>query len=190
VWCGIVVAIALVVRASRHREWTARTHVALILVGSVVCQAVVHGITARFEHPQYHNGTWISSVMLAWFAVDFLATGPRAARWAATAMTAVLAASLVFAVGALAVRLHRSEGTRDTYGPTLANQQEVARALARYPPDADVRVHVTMWQRYPHTLAILRRLNARPPVTRRRWTIELRYASQDPASGAIQMAVR
>ena len=88
VWCGIVVAIALMVRASRHREWTARTHVAAISVGSLLCQAVVHGITAKFEHPHYHNGTWISSVMLAWFAVDFLATGPRAARWAATAATA------------------------------------------------------------------------------------------------------
>ena len=43
---------------------------------------------AKFEHPHYHNGTWISSVLLAWFAVDFLATGPRAARWAATAATA------------------------------------------------------------------------------------------------------
>ena len=88
VWCGIVVAIALMVRASRHREWTARTHVAAISVGSLLCQAAVHGITAKFEHPHYYNGTWISVVLLAWFAVDFLATGPRGARWAATAATA------------------------------------------------------------------------------------------------------
>jgi hypothetical protein len=190
VWCGFVVAIALMVRASRHREWTARTHVAAISVGSLLCQAVVHGITAKFEHPHYHNGTWISSVMLAWFAVDFLATGPKAARWAATSVTAALAASLLLAVGTLAVRLHRSQGTRDTYGPTLANQQQVARALARYPPDTDVQVHVAMWERFPHTLAILRELNARPRAMLARRTIELRYASQDPASGAIEMVVR
>jgi hypothetical protein len=190
VWCGIVVAIALMVRASRRREWTPRAHVAAISVGSLLCQAVVHGITARFEHPHYHNGTWISFVVLTWFAVDFLATGRRAARWAATAATAALAASLLLAVGALAVRLHRSGGTRDTYGPTLANQQQVARALARYPPDTHVQVHVTMWERFPHTLAILRELNARPRAMLARRRIELRYATQDPASGAIEMVVR
>jgi hypothetical protein len=190
VWCGIVVAITLMLRASRHRAWTPRTHLAAISVGSLVCQAVLHGITARFEHPHYHNATWISSVVLAWFAVDAMATGRTAARWAARSTTAILAASLLIAVGMLAVRLHRSQGTRDTYGPTLANQQQVARALARYPPDSHVQVHVTMWQRFPHTLAILRELNARPRVTRPRRRIELRYASQDPASGAIEMVVR
>ena len=46
-----------------------------------------------------------------------------------------------------------ASGTRDVYGPTLANQQQVARALARYAPDSDVQVHVNMWQRFPHTLA-------------------------------------
>jgi hypothetical protein len=53
-----------------------------------------------------------------------------------------------------------------------------------------VQVHVTMWQRFPHTLTILRELNARPRVTRSRRTIQLRFASQDPASGAIEMVVR
>ena len=61
----------------------------------------------------------------------------------------------------------------------------------RYRPDSNVQVHVTMWQRFPHTLATLRELNARPAVTgRRRRTIELRHPSQDPASGAIEMVVR
>ena len=87
--------------------------------------------------------------------------------------------------------LHRSRGTRDIYGPTLANQQQVARALARYAPDSDVQVHVNMWQRFPQTLAILRRAERRRArSTCRGATIELRYASADPASGAIEMVVR
>jgi hypothetical protein len=88
------------------------------------------------------------------------------------------------------VGLHRSQGTRDTYGPTLTNQQQVARALARYSLDSDVQVHVNMWERYPRTLAILRELNARPRVNAPRRTVEVRYASSDPGSGAVEIAVR
>jgi hypothetical protein len=190
VWCGIVIAVALMVRASRHREWTARTHIAAIAVVSLACQAVIHGVTAKFEHPHYHNGAWISVALLAWLAVDLLARGPGPARWLAHAATAVLATSLLIAVGALAVGLHRTQGTRDVYGPTLANQQRVARALARFSSDSDVQVHVAMWQRFPHTLAILRELNAPARVRPTRRTLEVRYASRDPASGAIELTVR
>jgi hypothetical protein len=96
----------------------------------------------------------------------------------------------VIAVGVLAVGLHRTQGTRHVYGPTLANQQRVARALARFSSESDVRVRVAMWQRFPQTLAILRELNApaRARLTPR--TLEVRYASPDPASGAIELTVR
>ena len=67
----------------RARAVDARAHIAAIAVGSLVCQAVIHGISAKFEHPHYHNGTWISFVLLAWLAVDWLAERRRAARWAA-----------------------------------------------------------------------------------------------------------
>jgi hypothetical protein len=190
VWCGIAVAVMLVVRSWRSGGWTARAHIAAIAVASLVCQAAIHGISAKFEHPHYHNGTWISFVMLAWLAVDFLAARGRAARWAARATTGLLAASLLLAVGTLALRLHRSRGTRDVYGPTLANQQQVARALRRYAPDSDVQSHVSMWVRFPQTLAILRQLNASRGVGLPRRTVEIRYASDDPASGAIEMVPR
>jgi hypothetical protein len=108
----------------------------------------------------------------------------------ATAATAVLAASLLTSVGTLALGLHRSRGTRDVYGPTLANQQQVARELARYAPDSDVEVHVNMWQRFPHTLATLRALNRRTEGGLRHQRIEVGYVSPDPASGAIELIVR
>lgn len=190
VWCGIVVAVMLIVRAWRQRDWSARAHLAAIAAASLACQAVLHGLTGKFEHPHYHNGTWISLVVLAWLAVDWLATGPRVARVTATAATAVLAASLLTSVGTLALGLHRSRGTRDVYGPTLANQQRVARELARYAPDSDVEVHVNMWQRFPHTLATLRALNRRTEGGLRHQRIEVGYVSPDPASGAIELIVR
>ncbi|MEO7271379.1 MAG: hypothetical protein ABIX28_03625 [Vicinamibacterales bacterium] len=190
VWCGILVSVALMIRAWRQQEWDARTHIAAIAVGSLVCQAVIHGVTAKFEHPHYDNGTRIALVVVAWVAVDWLAAGPKVARVAAITATAALAAALLIAVGSLAVGLHRSQGTRDVYGPTLANQQQVARALARYAPDSEVQVHVNMWERFPHTLATLRALNSRPVTTATRRTIELHDATTDPASGAVAWSVR
>ena len=88
----------------------------------IACQAVIDGISAKFEHPHYQNATWISFVLLAWLAVD-VAERRRVTRWAAIAGTGLLAASLLAAVGALLLGLHRSGGTREIYGPTLANQQ-------------------------------------------------------------------
>ena len=101
-----------------------------------------------------------------------------------------MAAALLLAVGTLALRLHRNRGTRDIYGPTLANQQEIARELARYAPTSSVQSDVTMWERFPHTLAILRRLNPGRAADLPRRTIELRYASGDRASGAVEMVAR
>jgi hypothetical protein len=51
-------------------------------------------------------------------------------------------------------------------------------------------VHVNMWNRFPHTLAILRQLNVSRRMDLPRRTLELRYASDDPASGAIEIVER
>jgi len=196
VWGGLAVALVLIARARWSRQWTARAHIAAIAVASLVCESVIHGISARFQHPHYQNGVWISLVVLAWFAVDFLATrrGPvrivRIGGWAAPVAAGLLAATLVGAVGLLAFGLHRSRGTRDIYGPTIANQQQVARALARYAQTSDVQVHVNMWERFPHTIAILRRLNVSHRADLPQRVLEVRYVTDDPASGAIEMVER
>ena len=84
VWCGIAVAIALM---SRPREIVSgprgRTLRRSRSARSCARRSSMAS-RAKFEHPHYHNGTWISVVLLAWFAVDFLATGPRGARWGRT----------------------------------------------------------------------------------------------------------
>jgi len=189
VGCGLVVAITLVVQAARTRAWNVRAHVAAIVVASLICQAAIHGMTAKFEHPHYYNGAWISFVLLAWFAVDFLAARRSGARWAAAA-TGLLAATLLLTVGTLALRLHQSRGTREIYGPTLANQQQIARELSGYASTSPVQTNVTMTKRYPQALAILRQLNASRRMDLPRRTFELRYASDDPASGEIELVER
>jgi hypothetical protein len=47
-----------------------------------------------------------------------------------------------------------------------------------------------MWNRFPHTLDILRQLNQIDWPGLPRGRFELRYASTDPASGAIEVVAR
>jgi uncharacterized membrane protein YuzA (DUF378 family) len=189
VWGGIGIALYYIVRAVRGRVWSPRAHVAAILIGTLALQSVIDGVSAKYQHPHYQNATWISFVLLAWLAVD-AAERRRTTRWAATTGTGLLAGSLLASVAALMVGLHRSSGTREVYGATLASQQRVARALANYAPASDVQCHVIMWERFPHTLAILRQLNPGRRADRPQRTLEVRYVSEDPSSGAIELVER
>jgi hypothetical protein len=147
-------------------------------------------MTGKFQHPQYYNGTWIVFTVLAWFAIDSLMERQTAFRWAGMAATGVLAASLLVAVATVAVRLHRSRGTREVYGPTIGNQQRVARVLARYSPHSRVTAHVSLYELYPHTLAVLRELNPASDDDRPVHDLEVRYTSGDVSSGAIEVVTR
>jgi hypothetical protein len=189
VWGGIAISGRRIIAASRTGDWTARSHIAAILIGALICQSIIDTMTGKVQHPQYYNGTWIVFTLLAWFAVDSLMEERTAFRWAGVATTGVLAASLLVAVASVAVRLHRSGGTREVYGPTIANQQRVARVLARYSPKSRVTAHVSLYELYPHTLAVLRELN--PGVDDRpEQDLEVRYASGNVSSGAIEVVTR
>jgi hypothetical protein len=189
VWSGIAVAVWRIVSAIRVGQWNASAHVSVLLIGMLACQSLIDGFSGRFQHPHYQNATWIATVLLAWMAVDRLATLRAPIRMLAPAASGVLAVALLLAVGALLFSLHRTGGTRKTYGPTLANQQRVARALAEFSGDSRVSSSVDLYALYPHTLAVLRQLN--PP---RRWApardVELRYVSADEASGRIELVER
>src|SRR4029450_2718298 len=132
-WGGIALAAWRIAEAIRSRrnyirgrgtllpgDWTARTHIAAILLGSLVCQSVIDALSGKFEHPQYYNGTWIAFTLLAWFAVDFIVEQRPAIRWSAVAATGLLAGALLVAVVTIAVRLHVSSGTRAVYGTTIS----------------------------------------------------------------------
>jgi hypothetical protein len=189
-WIGIGVAAWWIARAIRSRDWTPRTHLAAILLAALACQAVVSAVSGKFDHPQYHNGTWIAFTLLSWFAVDAATKQRSAIRWSGPVATALLAAALLVSVATVAVRLHRTRGTREVYGPTLGNQQQVARTLARYAPGSRVTARVDLYTRYPHTLAVLRELNPGSGTDRPRRSLEIRYASNDQASGAIEVVSR
>jgi hypothetical protein len=189
-WTGIAVAAWWVARAIRSRDWTPRTHLAAILLAALACQGVMSAVSGKFDHPQYHNGTWIALTLLSWFAVDAAMKQRSAVRWSGLAATALLAGALLVSVTTVAMRLHRTRGTREVYGPTLANQQHVARTLARYAAESRVTAHVDLYTRYPHTLAVLRELNPGSGRDRPQRALEIRYASDDHASGAIEVVAR
>ena len=187
VWTGIGVSAWQVLQARWTRQTTPRTHVALILLGTLVCQMALDGYAGKFLHPQYYNATWVTFTVLAWMAVDWLAMRRGALQWTAPATTGVLATALLVTVATLAIRLHHTSGTREIYGPTLANQQRVARALARYASHNPVSTNVVPYQLYPHALETLRQLNTARYESRRTGDLEVRYSSHDPASGAIEL---
>ena len=189
VWTGIGVALWRVVRAMRTRAWSATDHIAAILVGALACQVALDGFAGKFEHPQYQNATWIATVVFAWFAADFLAAQRGAWRLLAPLATGLLGAALLVTVATLAARLHRTGGTRETYGPTLANQLSVAQGLSQYSPRSPVSLDVKLYQDFPHALTALRLLNPPPPGAPER-DLHIRYASANPASGRIQLVER
>ncbi len=187
VWCGIGVAIWRLVQAARARDWPPRAHVAMIAVAVLAAQSIIHGVTAKFDHPHYHNGAWITIVLLAWFAVDALVRRPQPLARLGVAVTSLIAAANLAAVAALALGLHRTQGTREIYGPTLANQLQVAKGIARFARTSPIHNQVIAWERFPHTLALLRQLTESRRIDLPRRTLDLRYASDDPRSGAITL---
>jgi hypothetical protein len=186
VWAGLYRAALTVRGAARTRAWTPREHLAAIALAAVAAQIVLDAVTGKFEHPHYQNGTWIAFVLLAWMAVDRAVRGPRVWARVAAAVTVLIAVADAGSVALLLARLH-GRGTREVYGPTLANQQAVARGLARYSPASRIDSEVVMWNRFPHTLDTLRELNrshrADLPVA----SLQLRYASDDPDSGLVEL---
>ena len=190
VWSGIGVAVSAVARAVRAGAWDARAHLAALALAALVMQAVVHGVSGKFEHPHYQNGTWIATVLLAWMAVDALARRTGGPAMAAATTLLVLATNAT-AVATLVVRLHEGRGTRNAvYGPVLAEQQEVARLLAPLAPDSPLDMRVDLWIRFPGTLATLRSLQPAPAGERPRAQIVVDYATRDPRRADVRVIVR
>jgi hypothetical protein len=189
VWAGIGVAAWYIVTALRSRRWTPRAHMAVVLLGALVCQIAIDGMSGKFQHPHYENGTWMVFVLLAWLTLDACASA-RPTRWAAITVSGALAAALTLPTVVIAIRLHQSGGTRETYGATLANQQQIARDLEAYAPEVPVIPEVALIQRYPHALAAVRQLTPRGERSRRAGSIVIRYANRRPESGVIMLEER
>ena len=189
-WGGIVVAIVFVRDAWRTSTWSPRAHLASIALAALATQAVIHGLSGKFEHPHYQNGTWIATVLLAWLTVDTLVRRPSTRPLAVASVILVLASNLAV-TATLAWRIHEGRGIRnDVYGPTLARQQAVARTLAPVAPDSPLDNRIDLWARFPGTLETLRALQPGRPGERPRAAIVLDYASPDPRRADVRVILR
>ncbi len=181
VWGGMALAVAETLRAIQARRLSTRQHAIILALTVLGAQMALNGLTGTEGHPHYYNATWIAFAVFAWLTADWLATRAMAIF---APYACALAASLLLLVAT--IRIHG--GTRENYGPTLANQMEIAAELARYPPSTPLQLNVRNYQLYPHALATLRLLRPVQPVGADRPSrLFVVYASSDPANGRIRL---
>ncbi len=184
VWGGVVLAVASTRRAIRRRRFDAREHAALLALIVLAVQIALGVLTRTHSHPHYYNATWIAFALFAWLTADWLATRAMAIA-VCVPYAGALATSLLLCVAGI----RRNGGTREEgYGPTLANQMEVAAELARYPPGTPLRLDVPSYQLFPQALATLRMLQpVRAGQPQRASQLAIVYDSSDPANARIRL---
>lgn len=181
VWAGMGVSAWELVRRARGQPLSIRNQVASLLLGVLLAQTLLNALSGKHGPPHYYNATWIVLALFAWLAVDKLAGIGWAGR-----VTAATSFALLAVLGTLAVSLHLGRGTRETYGPTLGNQIELARELARFSKDSKVSSDVPTIKAYPHALQTLRGLfasDASEEVAR----FKVEYRSEDPHDGRVRL---
>jgi hypothetical protein len=184
VWVGIVLAAYSTFRAVRRKEpMNTQQKIALLALATLGAQIVLNGMTGTARRPHYYNGTWIIFVLFAWLCMD-AAGNLGVARW----IMVPYGAAQVVVLALLVAQVHRNGGSRDGYGPTVANQMQIASELKQYSPETPIRMDVLNYQQYPHALQSVRSLD--PPDTRRalrNTQLAVVYASPNPSDGRIKL---
>ena len=187
VWGGMAIAVQRLRGLGRGTTPCLVDHAAIVSLVIVAAQMLLDGVTAAEVHPHYFNATWIAYVVLAWLAADWLAARRRW-RW----LVLAYGGSLVVATVWLLALMHVTGGNREThYGPTLANQMEVAAQLSRAGAGCTWTTDVPHYREYPHTLAALQTLRPLPEdQTLPARALVIRYASSDPHDGRVVVTTR
>jgi hypothetical protein len=171
-WTLVVHALALVgaglavrgaLQLARRRELEplerVRAQAGLLCLCIVGAQALLDGMTGAEGFTHYFNATWIAFAVLAWFGLE----STRRVPWLAPATTLSVGAASLTVLLFLLANVHTRGPSREHYGPTLANQTAVARALDRYGPGTQVEVLASSVLRFPDGLRVLRLLDTRRP---------------------------
>jgi hypothetical protein len=178
-WVGLAVAAWALLR---RRLDPRRAHAAALALSLVAAQMVLNGLSDRWGYWHYFNATWIATAVLAWLGID----AARRVPGLAAALAGTLGACLLFVTVYLAVRIHTGGASRDSYGATLANQLAVVRELRRHAP-GPLRIEVGQYRRFPHALETLLRIVPRASTPAPALPLRVRYLSDDPDDGRIQV---
>ena len=106
----------------------------------------------------------------------------------ATAVCGPYAAALATTILLLIASIHRSGGTREGYGPTLANQMQIATELRQYSAAVPLDFKVLNYQKFPRALETLRLLQPSTSGQLQQAShLSIVYASSETTSGRIRL---
>ena len=181
--------VYLCLRAADDPDAPLREMAGVLLLSLAFFVVLANGMRLR-EHPHYYNGMWIAFFAFWWIGMSALARHVWARRLYA-AQAGVMATALL--TGVLWIHVHR--GTRSLrYGPTLANQIEIARALERLGPVELVPSTALGPRMFPHAIETLRLLErgtgaALDSVPRASGGVQIVYADPDGNGGEIVLVL-
>ena len=180
--CAAALTGAIGRRSLGPRDWM--DALALGCVGAAAVFAVAVGLDR--QHPHHLNSIGLPVFYFLWRAVDRY--GDR--RWM-RAVTGVYATSMALLLLLFAVHIHRNAGNRSRhYGPTLGNQIEIAREIARSGAPRPFEFRAGSYGRYPHRLYVLLMLmDALPEETGDRPSLAIEYIDPRSDDGRLRIAV-
>jgi hypothetical protein len=127
---ALVCACARVWHTLRSQSpWSTRDHLVALSLVVLALALPFHAVLGAVGAVHYYNAMWIAYAVMIGLGADALLQfrGLRAALVIVLLMAAMSTLSIT-------VRIHETGGTRTLdYGPTLANQQAVARSIAALP---------------------------------------------------------
>jgi hypothetical protein len=114
--------------------WSTRDHLVALSLVVLALALPFHAVLGAVGAVHYYNAMWIAYAVMIGLGADALlqVLGLR------TALVIVLLMAAMSTLS-IAVRIHETSGTRTlAYGPTLANQQALARSIAALPDGSTV----------------------------------------------------
>ena len=183
---GLGICTFALYRSIRRRALGARDWMDALALGSLLTAAgfaLVVGLDR--QHPHHLNSLWLPVFYLSWRAVSRYWDR----RWM-RAVTAVYATSLAVLLLLFVVHIHRNGGNRARhYGPTLGNQIELAREIARTGASRPFEFRASEYGRYRHRLHVLLVLmRALPEASDDRPVLAIEYVDPDSSDGRIRLA--
>ena len=136
---SLVYAVAVVWHASRTGgPWSIRHHLCGFALGTLALALPFHAVLGAVKVVHYYNSLWIVYAMAIGLGADALLK--FRGLWPVLALVLLTAAASTLTI---ALRIHATGGTRTlAYGPTLANQQAVARSIAGLPAGSSVETDI------------------------------------------------